>query len=339
MKKVFWLVVVAFVFSLAGLSAPFPGNAQEKVVTLNFALFFPAEHAFGILFKEWCEEVGKRTDGKVKATLFPGGTLSPPAQVYAGVVSGIADVGLSFCAYTTGRFPLADILTHPLGYKNAYQTTKVAHAFYKKFKPKEFDEVKVLILQCSPPQVLSAKKPVRTLADVKGLKTRAGGGVEAAMLKAWGAVPVAMPAPDIYDALSKGAIQATMGTTEQLMGYKLAEIVTHVTYFTPQAGGAGYVVMNKNKWNAIPPDAQKVIDQMSDEYAEKLAKTWQRLFDLGEEFFLQKGVKKIVLSKEEDAKWIEAVEPVVAAYVKKLDEKGLPGDEALKFCRDYIKAH
>jgi TRAP-type C4-dicarboxylate transport system substrate-binding protein len=97
--------------------------------------------------------------------------------------------------------------------------------------------------------------------------------------------------------------------------------------------------MNKDKWNAIPPDAQKVIDEINEEYAEKMAKLWENLAEGGKEFFVQQGGKVIVLSKEEDARWTARIRPVVDKYVTELNSKGLPGDEALKICKDYLKAH
>jgi len=338
MKKMLWMAALVFAFSLVGLACP-PGYAQEKAITLNFANFFPAEHPIPLLMNEWCKEVEKRTNGRVKVTQFPGGILTPSAQTYASVIGGVADVGLSFNAYTKGRFPLTDLLTQPLGCKDGYQGMMLANAFYKKFKPKEFDQVKVIFMQNSPPQALATKMPIRTLEDLKGIKTRAGGGVEASILQALGAVPVALPMPDVYDALQKGVVNAFMGSTEALKAWKLAEVLNYVTYFDSRANGAGYVVMNKDKWNAIPPDAQKAIDEINEEYAEKLAKLWSKLSKGGEEFFIQKGGKVSVLSKEENARLKERVSPVVDAYVKELNSKGLPGDEALKFCMDYLKTH
>lgn len=338
MKRMVGVAAVVFVLGLLGLVC-LPVYAQQKVITLNFANFFPAEHPIPLLMNQWCADVEKRTNGRVKVTQFPGGILTPSAQTFASVIGGVADMGLSFNAYTKGRFPLTDLLTQPLGNRDGYQGFMLANAFYKKFKPKEFDQVKVIMMQNSPPQALATKKPINTLEDLKGVKTRAGGGVEASILQAVGAIPVALPMPDVYDALQKGVVVAFMGSTEALKAWKLAEVLNYVTYFDSRANGAGYIVMNKDKWNSIPPDAQKVIDEINDEYAEKLARLWANLSKGGEEFFIQKGGKVSVLSKEENTRLKEKVSPVVDAYVKELNSKGLPGDEALKFCLDYIKTH
>lgn len=338
MKKRLWMAALIFAIALAGLACPL-ANAQEKVIKLDLATFWSKEHPITRLMNEWCMEVAKRTNGRVKVTQFPGGTLVPSAQTFTSVIAGVADMGISFNAYTRGRLPLSDLLTEPLGCKDGYQGSMLANAFYKKFKPKEFDQVKVCFLTNAPPQAIAAKKPIRTMEDLKGLRTRAAGGVETSVLQALGTVPVALPMPDVYDALQKGVIDAFMGSTEALKAWKLGEVATSLTYFDARPNGAGYFIMNKDKWNAIPPDARKRIDEINDEYAEKLARLWNVIAKDGENFFIQKGGKVYVLPKAENGRWTKKVHPVVDAYVRELKSKGLPGDEALKFCMDYLRTH
>ena len=99
-----------------------------------------------------------------------------------------------------------------------------------------------------------------------------------------------------------------------------------------------YVVMNKDKWNSIPANAQKIIEQVNEEWIEKMGKLWDELDKEGKDVFVQKGGKVFVLSKEENARWSEKLRPILDEYVKSMKAKGLPGDEALKFCLDYLKA-
>jgi len=142
-----------------------PTYAQDKAISLKLANFFPPDNKISVVMDQWCKEVEKRTNGAVKVTQFTGGTLTPPAQTYISVTRGVTDIGLSFFSYTMGRFPIMEALDLPLGYRSAYVATKLANEFYKKFKPKELDEVKVLFLTTSPPHMLFAKKPVKNLED------------------------------------------------------------------------------------------------------------------------------------------------------------------------------
>ena len=337
MKGMVWVVAMAFMFVLLGLDSP-PIDAQEKVATLNLSNFFPPENKISVAMDQWCKEVDKRTNGRVKITQFAGGTLTPPAQTYAGVIKGVADLGLSFFSYTMGRFPLTEVLDLPLGYKSGYVGAKLANEYYKKFKPKELDEVKVLFLTTSPPHMLFAKKPVKNLEDLKGLKIRSTG-TSAKVVQALGGAPVAMPMSEAYDALSKGVVQGIIGPYEPMKGFKLAEVVSDSTEYGTAYVNANYVVINKDKWNGLPADLQRVIEKISEEWIEKMGRLWDELDKEGKDVFVQKGGKAIVLSKEENARWSERLRPILDDYVKDMKSKGLPGDEALKFCVDFLKTH
>jgi TRAP-type C4-dicarboxylate transport system substrate-binding protein len=111
---------------------------------------------------------------------------------------------------------------------------------------------------------------------------------------------------------------------------------------TTEDYGAGYtimffVAMNKKKWEALPKEVQQTIEQVNKEWIQKTAELWDKIDKEGREYTLSRGNKIIPLSKEEDARWAKAVEPVLAEYVKNMKEKGLPGEEALKFCQEWLK--
>ncbi len=336
MKKKGWLLAVVGMFVFFGLALC--GNAQEKTITLNLSNFFPPENKISVVMDQWCKEVEKRTNGRVKITQFAGGTLTPPTQTYAGVIKGVADLGLSFFSYTMGRFPLTEVLDLPLGYKSGYVGAKLANEYYKRFKPKELEEVKILFLTTSPPHMLFAKRPVRNLEDLKGLKVRSTG-TSAKVVQALGGAPVAMPMSEAYDALSKGVVQGIICPYEPMKGFKLAEVITDSTEYGTAYVNANYIIMNKARWNSLSPDLQGIIEKINEEWIEKMGRLWDELDKEGKAVFVQKGGKVVVLSKEENARWSERLRPILDEYVKEAKAKGLPGDEALKFCMDFLKAH
>jgi TRAP-type C4-dicarboxylate transport system substrate-binding protein len=127
---------------------------------------------------------------------------------------------------------------------------------------------------------------------------------------------------------------------EALWGFKWGEVVNYTTLSYPTGYSTGmFIVMNKGKWNSLPPDIQKVFDEVNAEWIEKQGNVWDEIEKEGKDFILKKGNKIISLSKEEEAKWTAAVKPLLDEYVKNMKAKGLPGDEALKFCLDYLKAN
>jgi TRAP-type C4-dicarboxylate transport system substrate-binding protein len=331
---------IVFLFAFTLCIATFPAHAQEKVVTMNFSNFFGAAHKNSILADEWCKEVEKRTNGRVKLTYFPGATLTPAAQTYDSVMKGIADIGYSVLGYTAGRFPLMEMIDLPLGYKSGYVATKMINEYYKKFQPKELDGVKVMWLHAHGPGILWTKnKPVSKLDDLKGLKIRATG-FSAKTAAALGAAPVAMPQTESYDALRTGVVEGILNPAEAMKGWKIGEVVKYGTESYAVAYTTSFfVVMNKNKWNSLPKDIQDIIEKINTEWIEKQGKLWDEIDSEGREFMKQRGNQFIALSKEEEARWVEKVKPVIAEQVKTINGKGLPGDAALKFCLDYLKAN
>ncbi len=305
-------------------------------VKLNYSIFFPASHKNSILAAEWAKEVEKRTGGQVQVTLFYGGTLTPADKCYDGVVKGISDLGMSVLSYTMGRFPLMEVLDLPLGSRSGQVATRLVNDFYDKFKPKELDDVKLMYLHGHGPGLLRTKTPIRTLEELKGLKIRATG-TSAAIVSALGGAPVAMPMSDSYDALSRGVTQGILCPTESLQGWKLGEVVK---YSTLDYGAAYsitfFVVMNKARWNSLPPEAQKAIEQVNAEWIMKTGNAWDEMDKAGEAFAAGQGGTVISLSAEENERWSRAMEPLFDQYVKEKSAKGLPAAEALKFCRDRL---
>ena len=341
MKKHLGVTFLVFAFMAGLLLVSVPGvSAQEKVITLNYANFFPAPSPHSVLAEQWGKEIEKRTNGRVKITFFHGGTLAPAAQIYDSTVQGIADMGFSVLAYTRGKFPLTEVMDLPLGLKNGVTATKLINAYYKKFQPKEFDEVKVLYLHAHGPGLIhTTKKPVAKLEDLKGMKLRATG-LSAKLVLALGAAPVGTTMPETYDVLRTGVAEGALAPFMALKDFRWGELTSYSILNYGSSYSVGFfVVMNKNKWNALPPDIQNIFNQVNEEYVEKVGALWDQTDKDGIEFVKSKGGKLLPLSKEEDARWAKAVRPLLDEYVTTMKTKGLPGDQALNFCLDFIKAN
>jgi TRAP-type C4-dicarboxylate transport system substrate-binding protein len=334
--QVFGLLCAVF-FMLSGMFVPVC-LAQDKVITLRFSNQFAPTSGNSIVLEEWCKEVEKRTNGKVVVKYYPGNALNPPQQAYDSVVGGVVDLSNHILGYTAGKFPLTEVLDYPLGYTKGYIATKLMNEYYKKFKPKEFDEVKVMYFHGQGPGILHTRtKPINKLEDLKGMKIRTFGS-NAQLMTLLGGTPVAMPMQEAYDSISRGVADGLMGCYEPLTGWKLAEVIKYTT----ETYGVGYsatflVSMNKAKWNSIPPAEQKIIEQINQEWIEKHGKLWDQWDKEAKESSLKRGNQVITLSAEEQARWYSKAEPLFADYVKKMKEKGLPGDEVLKWARDYLK--
>lgn len=309
---------------------------RDEVAELSYSIFFPPTHAQCKAGEAWAREIEKRTQGRVKINVFPGGTLTSANECYDGVVRGISDLGMSCFAYTRGRFPVMEAVDLPMGYPGGMAATRVANDYYAQVKPKELDDVHVLYIHAHGPGLLHTKKPVSRLEDLKGMKIRSTG-LSAKLVEALGGVPVAMPQPGTYEALQKGVVEGTFAPMETLKGWKQGEVIGSVTDATAVGyTTAMFVVMNKGKWDSLPPDVQQIITEVSAEWVARHGKAWDQADADGREFVKSLNREMISLSAEEQQQWKKAVEPVLADYVAAAKAKGLPGEQFLKDVQDLV---
>jgi TRAP-type C4-dicarboxylate transport system substrate-binding protein len=309
--------VVAFSFSV--VTSP---DAAE-VIKLKFANYFPPTHMNSIIMGKYCEELNKKLAGKVEITQYAGSTLLSAPKMAAGVAAGIADIGLSNLSYTRGRFPVMEIMELPQGFPSAWIAGHVANDFYNKYQPKDFEAYQVLMLSTSPINVVQTiSKPVRTLDDVKGLKLRGIGRV-GDIVKALGAIPVPIETPDLYDALKRNVVEGALLSIETMKGFKTGELIKYVTpSWRIGCAYCFYVAMNKQKWNSLPADAQKVMTDFSKGFIERWTVEWTNIDIEGMEFFKSNGGKVESVPDADSPKWIKAVRPVIDDYKKDLVSKG-----------------
>ncbi len=301
----------------------------SEVIKLSYSIFFPPTHVQCIAATNWAQEIQKRTGGRVQIAIFPAGSLTKADQCYEGVTKGISDIGMSCFAYTRGRFPLLEGLDLPVGYPDGKTATRIADAMIRKYRPAELSDVKVLYVHAHGPGILASKKPVRALGDFKGLKVRATG-LSSKIVESLGGTPVAMSQPETYEALAKGVVDATLCPIETLKGWKQGEAIDYVVGSTAIGyTTAMFVVMNKDKWAKLPPDVQKVFEQVSQEWVGKHGEAWDQADQAGREFVTQLKRQFIELPAAEQQQWNSAVKPMLDAFVASAKAKNLPGDALL----------
>ena len=317
-RKVAWLVFVVS-FLLCVSSSPY----AAEVIKLKFANYFPPTHMNSVMMGKYCEELNKQLAGKAELTQYTGSTLLSAPKIAAGVSEGIADIGLSNLSYTRGRFPVMEIMDLPHGFPSAWIAGHVANDFYNKYKPKDFDGYHVLMLSTSPINIVQTlNKPVKTLDDLNGLKLR-GTARLGDIVKALGALPIPIETPDLYDSLKRGVIEGAYLPLETLKGFKTGEVIKNVTA-TWRVGSAYcfYVLMNKQKWDRLPGDVQKVMTDFSKEFTERWTVEWNNIDIEGREFLLKQGGRIDYVPEADNPKWIRAVRPVIEDYKKDLVSKG-----------------
>jgi len=323
------IILSGFVFALllTGICMPVPASAET--IKLTYANFPPASTFPCVQMERWTKEVEKRTNGEVKIQTFPGGTLLAAKNIFDGVITGSADIGNFAMSYQPGRFPVSEAVDLPVGFKSSKVASLVLYDLIEKYKPKEFEKVKILTLFTCPPADFMTSRPVKSLKDLKGLELRVSG-TGAEIIKVLGAIPVAMPQSETPEAIQKGVVKGMVSSMEILKDFNFAAYCPYATEANLFVVSFA-VVMNMDKWNALPPGVKKVLDELRVEQAVwtgdyvdnhvKEALVWSK-----EKYNHQ----VISLPAEDKAEIAKLLNPMIQDYIKKVTAQGLPGEQIIK---------
>ena len=249
-------------------------------------------------------------------------------NIFDGVISGTADIGNFAMSYQPGRFPVSEASDLPLGLPNARVASLVLTDLIEKHQPKEFEKVKILTLFTCPPADFMTSKPVRTLKDLKGMELRVSGtGVD--VVKNLGGIPIAMPQSETPEAIQKGIVKGIVSSMEVLKDMNYAAYCPYATD-TSLFIVSFAVVMNREKWNALPADVKKVMDDLRVEQAEWTGKYVDNHVSEALSWSKQKYNHQVIeLPAADKAEIKKLVRPMIDAYVKKVSAQGLPGAEII----------
>ena len=278
----------------------------------------------------WVKQVEEATKGRLKIDVYPSQTLIKGVDMWKGVRSGIADIGWCVQGYWPEQTPLSDVMSLPfLPIPSAEKGSEALWKLYEKFPAiqKEYSDITPLVLYtASPSMLLTNKKQVKTLDDLKGLKVRVLGGPPTEMAKALGTVPTLIPMPDMYQALDKGVVDAGLLPWEAIHGFRLYEVGK---YYTEAPFYTAYfsVCANKQKIASLPKEVRDQIMSVSGAVG---AKFWGRsFFDTAEQGVIEKvkagnyDLQRYPVPADELARWRKlAGEPVWDEWVNKMEAKG-----------------
>ena len=338
-----WLLAIGTLLA----SASSPAAAQQPII-LKVAHFLPATSTtHAKLLLPWCEKIERESKQRLKCQLYPsmqlGGT---PPQLYDQARDGVADIVWTLPGYTAGRFPIMEVFELPfMTTGSAQATSRAAWEFYSRHAVNEFSAVKPLAIHVHDPGQLHLRdKPVRTLADFKGMKLRAPTRQTNRMLAAFGATPVSMPVPAVPDAVSKGVIDGAVVPWEVVPAIKLHEVVrfhSETDPATPALYTAVFLLaMNKATYDKLPADLQPVIDANSGaELSAHAGALWDAAAPVGRKQALDRGNAINVVPATELSAWERAARPLYADWIADMNKRGLDGNALLGDARAAIAKH
>ena len=337
---------VAFTFSPLLTS---PVGAAGKPIVLKFAHQNPPKASTTVrFFNPWAKKVGEATKGRVKIVQYPAQSLVKARETITAVEGGIADIGWAPMGYFPGRFPLTDVMTLPfLNLPGAVKNSRILQELYETTPAmqKHFSSVKLLFMHTTDPYpLLTTKKPVINLNDLKGMKIRVLGTNQSDTFKRLGAAPLFMPMPGTYEAAEKGVIDAAVMPWAAVAGFRLWEVFHYWTDI-PVFLGTFLMIMNLDTWNSLPPSVQKDVMSVSGVHGAEFAARTAFAPEVYNGIVVRakakgKKLNRVVLDEGEFEKWRKiGGKPVWDTWIKKMEAKGLPGkavfDKAVKLMKKY----
>lgn len=340
--------ISAFIFTMLGLivlAGCSTSSAKEsESITLNFGSMDGPPHVQNaVTFPAFAEEVEQLTNSRVDFRMYMGGALGGPNETLDNIVTGLMDVGRGIHGYNAGKYPVQSVLNLPfMAEGTGEELSIVAQKLYDTFPEiqDEYWDVKPLWIHAADPYAIITKgKAVRSFEDVKGLRLRTPSEEGSQMLEAWGATPVSMGAPDIYDAIQKGVIDGGVLPIAAIKDFNLTDLVDYVTigYFNTNLF---YVSMNENSWEKFTTDEQKLLEEelLGLPMAALAGRTFDEQKEKAEEEAKAAGVEFIELPEEELNKFKDASKHVAENWINRMEERGIPGqkiyDEAIRLIEE-----
>jgi len=329
-----FLAALAAVTIAAGFS---PAKAQETY-ELKVSSYLPPKHTINREITRWAEELKEKSNGRLILKLFPSSQMGPVNRQFDLARTGVADMAYVLQGATPGRFPMTELAQHPSLIPNGRVGSQALMDIKDLLEP-EYQGVKVLYFMATPPvPLLMAKKEVTSLDQMKGLRIRHPGSVYASLISAMGATPVGVAPAEVADALNKGTIDGTLMSYEGAQSFQLGPELKSAT--TINGGVVTFaMVMNPESYNKLPADLQKLIDDTTGLVgAKRVGTDSDKADEVGLEYMKEHDVKLIELSDADAAAYEKITEDLISKKVAALEEKGLPGKEALKRLREAVAA-
>ena len=315
----------ALAASAAALSLLSAGASAQTILTASSWL--APTHTLSETQKEWCGLLEQKTAGKARCNILPRAVAAPPAT-FDAVRNGLADLSFTVHGYTPGRFVTTQMAEVPFLGQSAEATSVAFQRMYAKY-PAFADEhkgVKVItVFTHGPGIVFNTKRPIAKADDLGGLKWRVGGGMVNEISKSMGMNVTLKPAPESYELLSTGVMDGTLFPAESVESFKIDKVVKYATAFPGGLYNTSFVfMMNQAKYDALPADVKKAVDELSGEFAARMiGKGWDKVDRRGMAFMQAAGVQ----FAQADPAFVKVVgdktAPLVDTWAKAAEAKGL----------------
>lgn len=264
---------------------------------------------------------------------FPSGQLVKRDEGVSALQKGLAQMTFSTIAAETATVPLQSVTLLPGMSESAVAAVEAWREAISQdgVLKAELDEVGVKPLQLSllAPYQIMGTKTYAEVSDWSGQKIRTTGSALNFLVESIGAVPVEMSANDLYTAMQRGTVDGTILSFASATPYSVNEVATHMSANASFGTSASWIGMSQEVFDGLPAEVQTVVDECGKKTELELA-AWvdENEGRLRDEYASQ-GIENYELTPEQVEAFSIAMEPVESNFVARLNDRGLPGQDAL----------
>lgn len=314
--------------SLAAAAALMLVSPMASAQELKLADFSPPTHfVVDTTYTPMADAISEATGGDVTVKLYMGGELGPgPAEQYNRVIEGVADIAFTLPGYTASNFPLTLMAELP-GVIEPETGTERIQANIDMLSDEYRRTVLVGLWNNAPNLLLMAEKQVESMDDLAGLNIRVPSRNAGLVVQAWGANPVSMPAPEIYNAMQTGVIDGAMIDATTLRAFRLAEVTSSITMGMDTTTSLFFLIMNRDVFADLDEAAQAAIKEAGREASLNGNKAWLEVADAAlSDFAATEGKTVIELSEDEAARFNAASSAVTEQIVADAEAEGIAAE-------------
>jgi TRAP-type transport system periplasmic protein len=244
-------------------AVPLAAHAADSI-TLKFANpGAPQGDVATQILQPWIAKVNNDAAGSFHVQLFSGPALGAFPQIYDRVLNNVADIAFALLGPLSRQFPKTSVASLPFETPDAaIGTVALWHVYERGLLGNEWSQVKPLTLMVFPNVVLHLKKPVKTLADVEGLKLSVQSQLLSETIHRLGAAPITLAVTDLYESLNRGVIDGAAIGWPATRSYRLAE-VTNYHLEAPLGAEVTFIMMNNKSYEKIGEKGRAIIDRES----------------------------------------------------------------------------
>jgi TRAP-type transport system periplasmic protein len=318
-RKMNYRILAGLLTAIAVAAAPLAGRADEPV-TLKFGNpGSPNGDVSKKIIEPWIAKVNKEAAGTFQVQHFPGPALGHFPQIYDRVLNGVADIAFGLLGPLSRQFPKTSVASLPFETPNAaIGTVALWHVYQRGLLASEWKLVKPLTLMVFPNVVIHTKKPIRSLAEINGMKLSVQSRLMSDTMQRLGVAPITLAVTDLYESLNRGVVDGSVIGWPATRSYRLAEVTNHHLE-VPLGGEVTFVMMSNKSYEKLSDKGRAIIDHASGApWATAIGKILDDADEAESTLVAKtKGQTVTQLPAAEQAKWKARVDAVVEDWVKR----------------------